>query len=614
MRRYHITVGARTTAGGTVRTGHGLVEIDGKLLSVEGDQVHCPTCNSTGVVVCTWPRLDQTLMGKLPALENDICRCQCTPPPRLLPIQNISWQEISEPTHPGTAVSPARVSTVAAVTAPLAAGRPTPEPAEEEEEEEELTGITLRIGLFFDGTGDNAQNARIGAQCQASELGYSGENQRSILEHCQSFQRDPRSSYGRQATNIWRLFNLYRDELQQPVDHSTGEVSLRVYVPGVGTQINEPDVTFPDMALGTGERGVEAQISLAVQKGMKRIRQFGGNNPALQIDCVKVDLFGFSRGAAAARHFLNDLAQGTGSMLAQALPAGQAPLAPGFRWQAGDSLCIGVLGLFDTVAAIGSPGDGWDVHDARNSGLNLYLAPGCAERVIHLVATDERRHNFSLNSAEPGFHDIQLPGAHGDIGGNYPVRMDERLLLTPPYLSEVDKECSDEDTAAYRKATAALQHWRQYGLIDPQQPNGRLYIDCHSVRSTESPLRRKTVYAQVRLERQVQGEYGRIPLRIMHTLAVQAGAAFRAIDEADPDLTIPSALQAIADKLLATAEQGRAISLTPAEQELLWAHYIHQSDSWNVYPGMSGGLNVQFVDRPTEAGHRARYPNRKDSA
>lgn len=300
-------------------------------------------------------------------------------------------------------------------------------------------------------------------------------------------------------------------------------------------------------------------------------------------------------------------------MLARTLSNGKAPLAPNFSWQVGDTVRIGVLGLFDTVAAVGSLADLWDVHDARNGNLELYLPPGCAERVIHLVAADERRHNYSLNSVEPGFRDTYLPGAHGDLGGNYPALMEERLLLSPPYASEVDKEQPEEDTEAYRQAVAALKDWNRYGLIDSRQPNGRLYVDCHSIRSTESPLRRKNVYAQVRLERQVRGEYGRVPLRIMHALAVRAGSPFDPIPVTQ-EYHLPSALQPIYQKLLKTAEQSGAIALEAAEQELLWAHYIHQSDNWNVYPGMSGGLQVQFIDRPAVSGERARHPNRKGSA
>lgn len=612
---YFIRRGDKTTCGGVVIEGDPTFTLDGSPLARQGDRVLCGKDKKAYPIIGGVPHFmsERPAAGTLDSFSG--CPCQS----RLIPLKYDASYE-SDNGATSTVVS-RRSPTSAAASLASAVPKPSPKPAaqsllEEEEEEEELEndGVVLRLGLFFDGTGDNAQNVQLGAQCQAGELGYSADEQRAMLERCQDFQRDPLSSYGRQQTNIWRLFNLYRDDAQQPLGQSVDEVALRVYAPGVGTRTNEADITFPDMAMGTGDRGVEAQIRLVVQEVLKSVRQLVGNTPALQIAEIKLDLFGFSRGAAAARHFLNDLSLGAGSMLARALTAGQAPLVSGFNWQPGKALHIGVLGLFDTVAAIGSLADGWNVHDAQNAGLNLYLAPNCAERVIHLVAADERRYNFSLNSVTPGLADTVLPGAHGDIGGNYPALMDERLLLTPPYVTEVDKELPDEQAPAYRKATAALDHWRQYGLIDLHQPNGRLYIDCHSVRSTESPLRRKTVHAQVRLERQVRGEYGRIPLRIMHALASRAGAALKAIDDADPDLAIPEPLRPLSDKLMAAAEGGGAVTLERAERELLWAHYIHQSDNWNVYPGMSGGVSVQFVDRPAQSGHRARYPNNKGGA
>ncbi|MFJ3483040.1 phospholipase effector Tle1 domain-containing protein [Pseudomonas sp. NPDC090202] len=523
------------------------------------------------------------------------------------------------PQAPATALASTSVKATAPSVKPSlkSAQQPVAESLlEEEEEEEELeeTGITLRLGLFFDGTGDNVQNSQLGAQCRPEELGYKAEDQDAMLKRCRDFQRDPRSSYQRQPTNIARLYELYNDDTYGAAHSAQSQICIRTYAPGVGTQTSSPDVTFPDMALGRGERGIEEQVKFAVKRAVQSIRQLVGNNPAVQIACIKVDLFGFSRGAAAARHCLNDLVRGRTSMLASALSVAKTPLTPNFHWQVGDSLQIGVLGLFDTVAAIGSATDGWDVNDADNGNINLYLAPGCAEKVIHLVAVDERRHNFSLNSVQPEFHDIVLPGAHGDLGGNYPPTVTEQLLLTRSFYSQVDKQLPDEESDAYRQAAAALEHWKQYGLIDPNQPNGRLYIDIHSIRSTESPLRRKNVYAQVRLERQVRGEYGRIPLQIMHALSVKAGAAFRAITHADTELTIPGPLQSIAQKMMGGAELGRAIVLSATEHAMLRAHYLHQSDNWNVYHGMSGALEVHRVDRPTSSGKRARHPNLKRGA
>lgn len=483
---------------------------------------------------------------------------------------------------------------------------------EEEEEEEELesNGITLRLGLFFDGTGDNVQNAQMGAMCLADDLEYASADRQVMVKRCKAFQREPRSSYQRQPTNIAPLYELYTDDTYKPVSNDENQVCIRVYAPGVGTQVNEPDTAFPDMALGTGERGVEAQVNVAIKKAQNLTRRLASENPTLQINRIIVDLFGFSRGAAAARHCLNDLRSGRASQLAIALSK-SALISSNGSWQLGKNFQIGVLGLFDTVAAIGSVTDGWDVNDANNGNIDLYLAPGCAQKVIHLVAADEHRHNFSLNSVEPGFKDIALPGAHGDLGGNYPLLMEERLLLTRSFRDQMDKQQPDEDSHAYRQANSELGRWQQRGLIDPELSNGRLYIDHHSIRSTENPLRRKNVYAQVRLERQVRGEYGRIPLRIMHALSMRAGAAFKAIDDANPDLAIPSQLQSIAEKMMSSAEQGRAITLTAMEHALLRAHYLHQSAHWNVYDGMSGALEVHRVDRPTVTGERARHPNRK---
>lgn len=41
MRRYNITVGAKTTVNGTVRTGYGSWTIDGQAIACEGNEVEC---------------------------------------------------------------------------------------------------------------------------------------------------------------------------------------------------------------------------------------------------------------------------------------------------------------------------------------------------------------------------------------------------------------------------------------------------------------------------------------------------------------------------------------------------------------------------------------------
>ncbi|WP_158683867.1 PAAR domain-containing protein [Pseudomonas sp. LH1G9] len=95
MRRYFITRGAKTTAGGTVvggLTGFCITQVD---IALEGHEVLCPVCKTTGVIVCVGPRLEQWARGRRVALSDDLCRCQCDPPPRLLADQFERFQTLT---------------------------------------------------------------------------------------------------------------------------------------------------------------------------------------------------------------------------------------------------------------------------------------------------------------------------------------------------------------------------------------------------------------------------------------------------------------------------------------------------------------------------------------
>lgn len=95
MKRYTITLGASTTAGGKVvsATSHGSIE--GKRIALEGDLVICPACKSQGKIQCIDPRIPELWNGKKVALENDLCICKCAFPPKLLPNQTLKFQMIN---------------------------------------------------------------------------------------------------------------------------------------------------------------------------------------------------------------------------------------------------------------------------------------------------------------------------------------------------------------------------------------------------------------------------------------------------------------------------------------------------------------------------------------
>lgn len=95
MRRYHITLGSSTTAGGKVIAASSLGSINGARIALEGDAVACPSCKSIGKITCIGPRISETWSGKQVALENDLCICGCASPPKLKPSQSVRCQVVT---------------------------------------------------------------------------------------------------------------------------------------------------------------------------------------------------------------------------------------------------------------------------------------------------------------------------------------------------------------------------------------------------------------------------------------------------------------------------------------------------------------------------------------
>jgi uncharacterized protein (DUF2235 family) len=111
-----------------------------------------------------------------------------------------------------------------------------------------------------------------------------------------------------------------------------------------------------------------------------------------------VDIVGFSRGAAIAVDFANEVAKQSG------LP-GPTPAKVRF------------LGVYDVVASFDIPGD--DI----NLGFN-FKTPPTADHIVHCMALDERRLLFPLTRMsgtgvnEAGhLQEVWFRGVHSDVGG-----------------------------------------------------------------------------------------------------------------------------------------------------------------------------------------------------
>jgi uncharacterized Zn-binding protein involved in type VI secretion len=94
MKRYHITLGAKTTVGGVVITASSGCSINGVKVAVEGDSIACPACRSKGVIRIFGPRLPESWNGKQVALQDDLCVCACSSPPRLVADQSLKCQVV----------------------------------------------------------------------------------------------------------------------------------------------------------------------------------------------------------------------------------------------------------------------------------------------------------------------------------------------------------------------------------------------------------------------------------------------------------------------------------------------------------------------------------------
>jgi hypothetical protein len=266
----------------------------------------------------------------------------------------------------------------------------------------------LRIGVFFDGTGQNNRN-------DAYKEDH-GDKSRS---------------------NIARLFEAYPQKL--------GE-SDAIYVSGVGTLdnawqtpsiIDKGDDETP-LSGGTGlfdKNGAYAKWRTLLDQLERIITALQLKGEYDSITHIAFDVFGFSRGAALARHFVNALKMGLpdytqlrGRDKSTVFPNLLAPTDSssnytkdyGYKADTARTASVRFIGLFDTVGSFDMPGDD------DNSEFQLYLNPKDVGRAFQICAHHEYRINFPLTSLKtkgklpPNFYEEVFPGAHTDVGGGYP--------------------------------------------------------------------------------------------------------------------------------------------------------------------------------------------------
>ncbi|MDK9585474.1 Hcp family type VI secretion system effector [Lelliottia wanjuensis] len=494
-----------------------------------------------------------------------------------------------------------------------------------EQKQPEKRDITLTLGVFFDGTGNNAVNTQnMLAACTAAHFDLSDPDAESILARTAQEQMGVSgtgaTSYTGGYTNIHWLNTLYKTDL--PID--SGQAQAAIYVEGIGTEAGKPD-SMIGLSLGVADTGVIAKTDLAVKQIAEAIKdalrklQQKMHGCVIAVTSFQFDIFGFSRGAAAARHFANRV-QAEDRPVINAIRQGMND----FKYSGTPAGKTRFIGIFDTVAAIGTPQNGLNPHTANTGDVNIVLRPGVAENVFHITAQHECRFNFALNSVQPAWPELSLPGAHSDIGGGYLPVMRENLYLTRPEVETVPLDTPLASSRAYQHALNQLKILESSAVAAPlirtNDITAEAWEDTRMPAHPREGVQKRAFAALAMKKRIVKNDWSKVVLRVMLDAAQDAGAVFKPIKKEDKELSITSDLLPLCSKVMASGAAIRcglsATHLDPSEIDLLAKEYIHCSANWNSivldsarkpYGGASVSETLSFVNRPDENWRRTTY-------
>lgn len=342
--------------------------------------------------------------------------------------------------------------------------------------------IDFVIGVFFDGTGNNRFN---------SDLIYYKhlDKQKNVIEseykpikvkgEKKDFIAKTDSSYWNPYSNVALLHDLYKVGLDEK---NKKTYYIRQYVQGIGTLEKEEDDVLGS-GFGIYERGVIGKVQEACEKISIQLFDLFKIKKEYTIGSLTFDVYGFSRGAAAARHFCNEIVginsittnldnqkdsnfskdrikidntrvslKNNRILVSQTYTLGMlgAELkkkkihfnsTDNFsKANDNEKVSIRFLGLFDTVVSqfiskyygdfnLDKLKEYNDLVKTKNfQEANIDISKLNIKKVLHLTAGDEWRENFPLTITNKGIT-LKMLGAHSDIGGGYAALKNENTKI-----------------------------------------------------------------------------------------------------------------------------------------------------------------------------------------
>ncbi|CAZ94494.1 T6SS phospholipase effector Tle1-like catalytic domain-containing protein [Zobellia galactanivorans] len=379
-------------------------------------------------------------------------------------------------------------------TAPVNVGDSTYEESIPEE------SIDITIGVFFDGTLNNAKNtkARLAFE-KAGNTTWEGRKYREIKSNNAD---DDTGSYDNDLSNVARMEPAYVKK------ESGEELQTSIYIEGIGT-INYGADDEKGKGLGEGPTGIPGKVEKACEQAAIKIKDLLDRSEAEKIKILRIDVFGFSRGAAAARHFIYKITRkiyGRGHVRTRKLITAYGKLGEELKANEVEQpllLEVRFAGLYETVASYGIE----HVFDTFQLDLDAVRK---AKHTFHLVAQDEHRENFVItNIKSAGSKGVEkyIPGVHSDIGGGYTNNDHENHLVIREGTISMDEKRTQWIYKAARDMRDQLIKDSWYSPDEIYINKGKLTVGKNEhVRPNHALVVNRTVCSQ---------SYSFIPLHIM---------------------------------------------------------------------------------------------------
>ncbi|MBL5945020.1 DUF2235 domain-containing protein [Enterobacter asburiae] len=622
---YWIVKGDKTSCGGSVLSGDPTVKMGTPpcFVARKGDEVSCGVHAGKFHIMGGHP--GELSLGEVPQASTLYSRSSCPCKAFFIPSQTWRKHGSYQGDSPRAASSPvtsqepeqhAQAARKNTTSAPGNTGNTT---------RKEKREITLTIGVFFDGTGNNAINTdNMIKACIAQRYQLDDTDAGAILGKCakegMGVSGVGATSYMGYYTNVHWLRTLYKKFF-------TADDSLYqrdIYIDGIGTEAGEPD-SMIGQGLGISDTGVIAKTDKAVSSLTGNIKtaleELSRTNPdnEIVIKTLQFDIFGFSRGAAASRHFANRIHSEDAAIIAAIRDGIQ-----GTEFKGAPAGKIRFIGIFDTVAAIGTPLNGLNPHNADTGNVNLVLRPGVADKVFHITAAHECRFNFALNSVKPAWPELALPGVHSDIGGGYLPTVKENLFLTRPETDTIPLRQPGEQTRGYHQTTKQMEKLDTFPAVAPIMRTSEIsvetWFDDRMPPNRYGEPQKRSYAAMTLRDRVIRHDWSKVALRVMYAAAQEAGVMFDAIDPANPAMALPGELAPLCDKAVAMGKAVRSGqssgTFSQDETDIIAQRYIHCSANWNAIiadmkgytqGGASATEIIGFLDRPDENWQRTVY-------